>query len=136
MAQAYELSTSLLRVTMNAVHVKYVKSPHTGANRYNRIWEAVISPAYASKDQTRDRNNKRISYSGFLYDCQCTFKRVLRQATLFCDIRAPHCFIFRILKYSPVTYYAIALQKTRELSRLIDKISKFKTFAKMMYKSL
>lgn len=29
MAQAHELSTSLLRVTMNAVRVKYVKSPHT-----------------------------------------------------------------------------------------------------------
>lgn len=49
MAQTHELSTSLLRATMNAVRVKCVKSPHTQV-RIIITWETVISPAYASKD--------------------------------------------------------------------------------------
>lgn len=116
----HELSTSLLRVTMNAVRVKYVKSPHTQVrNRYNRIWEAVISPAYASKDQTRDRNNKRTSYRRFPLRLSVHIQtRTATDDIVLRHTRAPHCFIFRILKYSPFTYYGIALQKTRELSSM------------------
>lgn len=50
MAQAYELSTSLLRDNECGSCQVCQIAAHTGANRYNRILEAVISPAYASKD--------------------------------------------------------------------------------------
>lgn len=82
-----KLSTSLLCVTMNAARVKCVKShtfSHRCENRYN-VLEAVISPAYTSKDYMRDRDNKRISYRGSHHGCQCTSERAMRQVTLFCN---------------------------------------------------
>jgi len=65
---------------------------HRCENRYNRALEAVISPAYASKDYMRDRDNKRISYRGFPPPRLSVHVRT-RQATLFCASRLilPYC---------------------------------------------
>jgi len=107
---------------------------HRCENRYNRALEAVISPAYASKDYMRDRDNKRISYRGsHHHGCQCTSGRGRRHCF------SPRASSYRALKYSPRythTHAHIFRFVKKKLCKLkeIDEILFCKLTSQMIYR--